>query len=90
MKRIANIKQQIKRNLTNEKKRLQNASFKSSLKTAIKSVEEAVAKNDKAAALEAYKVASTKLDKALVKGILHKNNVSRHKSRLCRLVNTLA
>lgn len=87
---MANIKQQIKRNLTNEKKRLQNASFKSSLKTAMKNVEEAVKNNDKAAALEAYKVASTKLDKALVKGIYHKNVVSRNKSRLCNLINTLA
>ena len=87
---MANIKQQIKRNLTNEKKRLQNASFKSSLKTAMKNVEEAVKNNDKAAALEAYKVASTKLDKALTKGIYHKNAVSRNKSRLCNLINTLA
>ena len=87
---MANIKQQIKRNLTNEKKRLQNASFKSSLKTAMKNVEEAVKNNDKAAALEAYKVASTKLDKALVKGIYHKNAVSRNQSRLCNLINTLA
>ena len=87
---MANIKQQIKRNLTNEKKRLQNASFKSSLKTAMKNVEEAVKNYDKAAALEAYKVASTKLDKALTKGIYHKNAVSRNKSRLCKLINTLA
>ena len=35
---MANIKQQVKRNLTNEKRRLQNASFKSSLKTAMKKI----------------------------------------------------
>ena len=56
----------------------------------MKNVEEAVKNNDKAAALEAYKVASTKLDKALTKGIYHKNAVSRNKSRLCKLINTLA
>ena len=43
---MANIKQQMKRNLTNEKRRLQNASFKSSLKTALKAVDAAVANKD--------------------------------------------
>ena len=63
---MANIKQQMKRNLTNEKRRLQNASFKSSLKTALKAVDAAVAK-----------------------GFLHKNNAARHKSALCKKVNSL-
>lgn len=87
---MANIKQQIKRTLTNEKRRVQNSAFKSSMKTAIKKVEEAVANKDKGAALEAYKTASVKLDKALVKGICHRNFVSRNKSRLCKLINELA
>ncbi len=87
---MANIKQQKKRNLTNEKARLANVSFKSSIKTAIKAVEAAVAANDKAKAQEAYLVAASKLDKAVGKGFLHKNNAARHKSRLQKLVNTLA
>jgi len=87
---MANTKQQKKRNLTNEKQRLLNASFKSSLKTAIKAVEQAVAVNDKAAAQVACNKACAKLDKAVSKGFLPKNNASRHKSRLQKLVNTLA
>ena len=87
---MANIKQQAKRNLTNEKRRLQNAAFKSSMKTAIKAVEVAVDNKNLESAKEAYKVASTKLDKALAKGLYHKNFVSRNKSRLSQLINSLA
>ncbi len=86
---MANIKQQKKRNLTNEKQRLVNASFKSSLKTAIKAVEKFVEAKDASKAQEALVLASRKLDKAVSKGFLHKNNAARHKSRLQKLVNTL-
>lgn len=87
---MANIKQQIKRNLTNEKKRQQTAAFKSSMRTAIKNVEIAVKDNKLAEAQEAYKLACSKLDKAQAKGIFHKNYVSRKKSSLSKLINTIA
>ena len=87
---MANIKQQAKRNLTNEKKRLINAAFKSSVKTALKGVEVAVENKVLEKANAALKLASKKLDKALAKGIYHKNYVSRNKSHLAKLVNTLA
>ncbi|PKK88704.1 MAG: 30S ribosomal protein S20 [Tenericutes bacterium HGW-Tenericutes-7] len=86
---MANIKQQIKRNKTNEKRRLSNASFKSSVKTAIKAVELAVAANDKEKAILKLSFAHKKLDKGLAKGVFHKNFVARHKSGLANLVNTL-
>ena len=86
---VANIKQQIKRNKTNEKRRLQNASFKSSVKTAIKAVERAVAQNEKEKAVDLLSFAHKKLDKGLSKGIYHKNFVARHKSQLAQLVNNL-
>ena len=86
---MANIKQQIKRNATNEKRRLRNASFKSSMKTAVKNVEKAVLAKNVAEANALLNVAYEKLDKAITKGILHKNNVARHKSRLKLLVNSL-
>lgn len=87
---MANIKQQAKRNLTNEKKRLQNAAFKSSIKTAIKKFEEAVANNNLEEAKANFNVANKKLDKALSKGLFHKNHVSRVKSHISKLLNTLA
>ena len=86
---MANIKQQIKRNKTNEKRRLSNASFKSSVKTAVKAVERAVTANEKDKAVETLSYAHKKLDKGLAKGIFHKNFVARNKSNLSKMVNTL-
>lgn len=86
---MANIKQQIKRNKTNEKRRLRNASFKSSVKTAIKAVEGAVTNNEKDKAVQLLSFAHKKLDKGQAKGIYHKNYVARHKSNLTKQVNSL-
>ncbi len=86
---MANIKQQIKRVKTNEKARQANVAFKSSLKTSMKAVKVAVEAKDKEKAQVALNLAYKKLDKALAKGIVKKNYVSRHKSELAYLVNTL-
>ncbi len=86
---MANIKQQIKRNKTNEKRRVLNKSFKSATKTAIKAVVLAVEAKDKDKAIVALNYANKKLDKAQAKGIYHLNYVANHKSRLAKLVNTL-
>jgi small subunit ribosomal protein S20 len=87
---MANIKQQAKRNLTNEKKRLQNAAFKSSIRTAIKKFELAVQNKNIEEAKTNFNFANKKLDKALAKGLFHKNHVSRVKSHISKLLNTLA
>jgi small subunit ribosomal protein S20 len=87
---MANIKQQIKRNKTNEKRRLFNASFKSSVRTAIKAVERAVESKDADAANTALAFANKKLDKGLAKGIYHKNFVARNKSHLAKTVNNIS
>jgi small subunit ribosomal protein S20 len=86
---MANNKQQMKRNIQNEKRRLANASFKSSLKTALKNVETEVKNNDKEKAVEALSYAYKKLDKSVAKGIHHKNYANRQKSRLSDKVNAL-
>ncbi len=86
---MANIKMQMKRILTNEKRRAAKVSFKSSLKTALKNVEIAVQNKNKDAAVEALNVAFMKLDKSVSKGIHHKNYASRQKSRLSLDVNNL-
>ncbi len=86
---MANIKQQMKTNLQNEKRRVANASFKSGLKSAVKVVEESVEKNDKETATIALTLANKKLDKSVSKGFNNKNHVARQKSRLSKLVNTL-
>lgn len=87
---MANIKQQKKRDITNSKKNLLNASFKSSLKSALKAFDAAVAEGDKAKAQAAYNFACKKLDKSVTKGIHHKNYTARQKSRLASKLNQLA
>ncbi|NLF49015.1 MAG: 30S ribosomal protein S20 [Acholeplasmataceae bacterium] len=86
---MANIKQQQKRNITNEKRRLANTSFRTSVKTAIKNVLTAVEKSDKDAAVEALSFAYMKLDKSITKGVHHKNFVANQKARLSAKVNSL-
>lgn len=87
---MANIKQQKKRDITNNKKRLLNNSFASSLKTAVKAFEAAVVAGDKAKAQEAFNFACKKIDKAVTKGLHHKNYAARQKSRLAKAINAMA
>ncbi|HSU48847.1 MAG TPA: 30S ribosomal protein S20 [Arthrobacter sp.] len=86
---MANIKSQKKRILTNEKARLRNNAVKSELKTAIRAVNTAVDSADKEAATTALVTASRKLDKAVSKGVLHKNNAANRKSAISKKVNAL-
>lgn len=87
---MANMKQQIKRYKNDNKKRLINNSYKSALKTAIKNVKAEVEAGNKEAAVAAYNVAASKLDASVSKGIHHKNYASRQKSKLAKLVNSIA
>ena len=86
---MPNIKSQIKRVKTNEKRRQFNASYKASMRTAIKNVEVAIETKNVEAAKEAYNTANKKLDKAVAKGICHKNFAARKKSRLSKKINAL-
>jgi small subunit ribosomal protein S20 len=81
---VANIKSQIKRNATNEKRRLRNKSVKSALKTSVRSFREAAASGDKDAVNEALRAASRKLDKAVSKGVIHKNQAANRKSAMAK------
>ncbi|WP_407344054.1 30S ribosomal protein S20 [Pengzhenrongella phosphoraccumulans] len=86
---MANIKSQIKRIGTNEKARLRNKAVKSELRTHVRRVRTAVAGGDKAAASVALVAASTKLDKAVSKGVIHANQAANKKSALAKVVNGL-
>lgn len=86
---MAQIKSQMKRILTNDKRKLANASFKTSLKTALKNVDAAIASKDKDAAIAALNLAYMKLDKSVTKNIHHKNYANREKSRLAQNVNLM-
>ena len=86
---MANIKSQKKRALTNLKRRNAKAGQKSELKTDIKKVLEAVAANDKDAAVEAFNKANKALDKAVASNIKNKNYAARQKSRLAKAINSI-
>ena len=83
---MANIKSQIKRNKTNEKARLRNKAVKSELKTAIRRTREAVASGDAEKATAAARTAAKKLDKAVSKGVIHKNQAANKKSAITKQV----
>lgn len=86
---MANIKSQIKRNRTNEKAHERNKAVKSEVRTAIRQTRSAITAGDKATAEAALKNASKKLDKAVGKGVLHKNNAANRKSSLAKQVVAL-
>ena len=81
---MANIKSQIKRNKTNLKAQERNRAVKSELKTLVRKTREAIASGDKEAAEGALKVAAVKLDKAVSKGVVHKNQAANRKSAMAR------
>jgi len=81
---VANIKSQIKRNTTNEKRRLRNKAVKSELKTFVRAFREATASGDAAAVESTLKAASRKLDKAVSKGVIHKNQAANRKSAMAK------
>ena len=81
---MANIKSQIKRNKTNERRRQRNVAVKSALKTAVRRFRTAADAGDAEAAATALQVASKQLDKAASKGVIHKNQAANRKSGMAK------
>jgi small subunit ribosomal protein S20 len=80
---VANIKSQKKRILTNAKAAERNKAVKSELKTRVKAaLHDAEARPDEAG--DALRLAQKRLDKAATKGVIHKNQAARRKSRLMK------
>ena len=86
---MANIKSQKKRIRTNERARLRNQAIKSALRTDIRSFREAAEAGDKDQATEALRAASRSLDKAVSKGVIHKNQAANKKSAMAHKANSL-
>lgn len=87
---MANIKQQKKRNLQNERNRARNTQVKSSIRTAAKKIVkniESKEKTDVAMLQESLKIFIKTIDTAAGKGIIKKSTAARKKSRLARKVN---
>ncbi|CAB4873081.1 MAG: 30S ribosomal protein S20 [Actinomycetes bacterium] len=83
---MANIKSQIKRIRTNEISRLRNKAVKSEVRTRIKSAVSAAGTENEEAAL---RLAIQRLDKAVSKGVIHKNQAANRKSGLMKRVAAL-
>jgi len=86
---LANTRSAIKRVRQNTKRRLRNRNFTSRARTYVRKAFDTFEEEDPKSAQEATLVAIRALDKAAEKGILHKNNAARRKSRLMKHLNAL-
>lgn len=87
---MANIKSAIKRLKQSVNRNQRNRRVKSHVKNAIKDFYLHLAEQDEPKARAAYALASKVIDQAVSKGVLHKNNGSRKKSRLAQKLKKLA
>ncbi len=87
---MANHKSAEKRVRQNAKRKEINRSNRSQLRTSIKKLRAAVAGSDKQASTDLLTPTVSLIDKAVNKGIIHKNTAARYKSRLTKHVNELA
>jgi len=86
---LANIKSAIKRNKQNEKRRQRNRVFRGRARTFIRKARMEIEDGELESARESTIMAIKTLDKAAQKGVLHKNNAARRKSRLMRKLSAL-
>jgi small subunit ribosomal protein S20 len=84
---VANIKSQIKRNKQNDKRNERNKAVRSELKTRVRTATEAAAAGADDAEAK-LKAAIKRIDTAAAKGVIHKNQAARRKSRLVAKVNS--
>ena len=86
---MANTDSARKRIRQTEKRTARNKARKSRVRTFVRKLEEAIASGDKSAAQEAFRVAQPEMQRAVTKGTLHANTVSRKISRLSARVKAL-
>jgi small subunit ribosomal protein S20 len=86
---VANIKSQIKRVKTNEKRRQRNKSVRSAVRTAVRRFREAAEAGDNEKATALQRAASRALDKAASKGVIHKNQAANRKSAMAKRTASL-
>lgn len=87
---MANIKSAKKRILVDRRNAERNKAIKSKVKTAIKSVDAAIAAGDKDAASKALTTAISEINRAASKAVFHKKTASRKISRITVAVNKIA
>ena len=86
---MANLKSAMKRNRQNEKRRLRNRSRRNRARTLVKQARTQIATGEFTSAEQATLAAMRDLDKAATKGVIHRRNAARRKSRLMKQLNAL-
>ena len=86
---MANLRSAIKRNRQNKKRRLRNRVYRGQARSFVRDARASMLEEDLDAAREATLKAVSALDKAAQKGVIHKNNASRRKSRLLKQLGAL-
>jgi len=86
---LANIKSQIKRNRQNEKLRVRNRVYRGTARTFVAKARVAIESENPETAKAAVVEAISMLDRAAQKGVIHKNNAARRKSRLMKRLSAL-
>ena len=84
---MANIKSAEKRWRQNIKRRARNRMVRSSARTYVRSAREAIEDGETQESTEAVRQAISALDRAVSKGVIHRNNAARRKSRLVQRLN---
>ncbi len=84
---MANIKSAIKRNKQNEKRRVQNRIYRGKARTLVAKAKTSIEAGSVETVEQEVKLAISALDKAAIKGVIHKNNAARRKSRLMKKLN---
>jgi small subunit ribosomal protein S20 len=90
VKHLPNIKSAERRVRTEAKAKLRNRNVKSGLKTLAKKFNEAVAAKDKDKAAEFFKEYTSALDKAVLKGTIHKNSCARKKAQVSKALAAIS
>ncbi len=86
---MANIKSQIKRNRQNENRRVRNRVYRGRARTFVAKARAAIESENPEVAKTAVVEAISQLDRAAEKGVIHKNNAARRKSRLMKRLAAL-
>ena len=87
---MPNIKSAIKRVKVTSTKNLRNRKIRSEIATTAKKLSQAASANDQAAAADLHKKSVSLYDKAVTKGVLHKNTANRKKAKMARIASSIS
>ena len=86
---MPNIKSSAKRDQLSKVRYMKNKAARTALRTKLKNFDAAVREGDRTSVATTYKVAVKSIDRAVSKGLIHKNNAAHKKSRIARIFNEL-